>query len=180
MRTHGLFSRTIGIAAAIICILVTIAPASAKSENNVSAISGKVTGNVQKVGFRAMIQKLAIQYNLAGSAENNTDGSVQFTLQGDNDRIKQAVKAISKGTKKSSNVNVSTSSAAAFQDLKTFTVVDWTSVSRGINTKYNLVFPLRSPDLIFTKDEAKAVWLKICEGAVKGEDIGKCDKDHDD
>jgi acylphosphatase len=65
----------------------------------VSAISGKVTGNVQKVGFRAMIQKLAIQYNLAGSAENNTDGSVQFTLQGDNDRIKQAVKAISKGTK---------------------------------------------------------------------------------
>jgi acylphosphatase len=180
MRTHGLFSRTIGIAAAIICILVTIAPVSAKSENNVSAISGKVTGNVQKVGFRAMIQKLAIQYNLAGSAENNTDGSVQFTLQGDNDRIKQAVKAISKGTKKSSNVNVSTSSAAALQDLKTFTVVNWTSVSRGINTQYNLVFPLRSPDSIFTKDEAKAVWLKICEGAVKGEDIGKCDKDHDD
>ena len=48
MRTHGLFCRTIGIAAAIICILVTIPPVSAKSENNVSAISGKVTGNVPK------------------------------------------------------------------------------------------------------------------------------------
>ena len=75
---------------------------------------------------------------------------------------------------------MSTSSAAASQNLKTFTVVRWTSVSRGITNPYDLVFPLRSSDSIFTKDEAKAVWLKICEGAVKGEDIGKCDKDNDD
>jgi len=133
MRTHRLFHRTIGIAATMICILVTIAPVSAKSKvnaQNVTAVSGTVTGNVQEVGFRAMIQKQAI-HNLAGSPENNTDGSVRFTLQGDNDRIKQALKTISKGTKKSSNVNVSTSSAAVSQNLKTFTVVGWTSVSRG-------------------------------------------------
>lgn len=55
MRTHGLFYRTIGIAASMICILVTIAPVSAKSKDIVTAVSGKVTGNVQKVGFRAMI-----------------------------------------------------------------------------------------------------------------------------
>ena len=67
-----------------------------------------------------MIQKLAIQYNLAGSAENNTDGSVQFTLQGDNDRIKQAVKAISKGTKKSSNVNVEYIFCRGFPRFKNF------------------------------------------------------------
>ena len=103
MRTHGLFHWTIGIAASMICILVTIAPVSAKSkvnDQNVTAVSGTVTGNVQEVGFRAMIQKQAIKYNLAGSAENNTDGSVRCTLQGDNDRIKQALKTISEGHKK--------------------------------------------------------------------------------
>ena len=89
MRTHGQFHWTIGIAASMICIFVTIAPVSAKSkvnDQNVTAVSGTVTGNVQEVGFRAMIQKQAIRYNLAGSAENNTDGSVRFTLQGDNDQ----------------------------------------------------------------------------------------------
>src|SRR6516165_7219832 len=107
MRTRQ-FHWTIDIAASMICILVTIAPVSAKSKVNDqnTAVSGTVTGNVQEVGFRAMIQKQAIQYNLAGSAENNTDGSVRFTLQGDNVRIKQALKTISKGTKKSSNVSV--------------------------------------------------------------------------
>src|SRR5215472_3542831 len=95
MRTHGPFNWTIDIAASMICILVTIAPVSAKSKINDqdTAVSGTVTGNVQEVGFRAMIQKQAIQYNLSGSAENNTDGSVRFTLQGDNDRIKQALKS---------------------------------------------------------------------------------------
>jgi len=155
MRTHGQFPWTIDIAASMICILVTIAPVSAKSKINDqnTAVSGTV--NVQEVGFRAMIQKQAIQYNLAGSAENNTGGSVRFTLQGDNNRIKQALKTISKGTKKSSNVNVSTSSAAVSQNLKTFTVVGWTSVSRGITHPYDLVFPLRNPDTVIKKGEVK-------------------------
>ena len=156
MRTRQ-FHWTIDIAASMICILVTIAPVSAKSKVNDqnTAVSGTVTGNVQEVGFRAMIQKQAIQYNLAGSAENNTGGSVRFTLQGDNNRIKQALKTISKGTKKSSNVNVSTSSAAVSQNLKTFTVVGWTSVSRGITHPYDLVFPLRNPDTVIKKGEVK-------------------------
>jgi Acylphosphatase len=83
MRTLGVFYRMIGIAPSVICILVTIALVSAKSEDNdqdLTAVSGKVTGNVQKVGFRAMIQRQAIRYNLAGSAENDSDGSVKFTL----------------------------------------------------------------------------------------------------
>jgi hypothetical protein len=75
-------------------------------------------------------------------------------------------------------VNVSTSSAAVSQNLKTFTVVGWTSVSRGITHPYDLVFPLRNPDTVIKKGKVKAIWLKICEGAVKGEDTGKCDKDN--
>ena len=90
----------------------------------------------------------------------------------------QTLKTISKGTKKSSNVNVSTSSAAVSQNLKAFTVVGWTSVSRGITHPYDLVFPLRNPDTVIKKGEVKAIWLKICESAVKGEDTGKCDKDN--
>jgi hypothetical protein len=34
------------------------------------AISGTVTGNDQHVGFRAMIMKQAIEYNLAGFTKN--------------------------------------------------------------------------------------------------------------
>ena len=42
---------------------------------------------IQKVGFRAMIQKQAIMYNLAGYARNIPDGTVSISLQGDKNRI---------------------------------------------------------------------------------------------
>jgi acylphosphatase len=184
MRTHRLPHRTLHIAASMSCILVGAAAFSEKSgaqngQNN-TAVSGKVTGDVQKVGFRAVIQKQAIEYNLAGSTENNSDKSVRFTLQGDGDRNKQALKAISQGTKNSSNVNVSTSPVSVDPNLKAFTVVGWTSVSRGITHPYNLVFPLRDADTTIKKGDVKAIWLKICEAAVQGMDKGKCDKDNDD
>jgi acylphosphatase len=105
---------------------------------------------------------------------------VRFTLQGDGDRIKQALKAINKGTKNSSNVNVSTAPVSVDPNLKAFTVVGWTSVSRGITHPYNLVFPLRDADTTIKKGDVKAIWLKICEAAVQGVDKGKCDKDNDD
>jgi acylphosphatase len=183
MRTRTYLRRMFGIAASMTYILVAIMPVYAKSNvegQNTIAVSGKVTGKVQQVGFRALIQKQAIQYNLAGSAENTGDGSVQFTLQGDNDRVKQALATITAGTKKSSDVNVSTSPATPAQNLATFTVVGWTSLSRGINNPYDLVFHLRNPDTIIKKGKVKAVWLQICESAVKDEDTGKCDKGTDD
>jgi acylphosphatase len=63
---------------------------------------------------------------------------------------------------------------------KTFTVMGWTSVSRGITHPYDLVFSLRDPDTIIKKGDVKAIWLEICESAVQGEDKDKCDKDNDD
>jgi acylphosphatase len=177
---HKALSWTGRLAASMTCILVAVALVSAKSKTDMTAVSGTVTGHVQKVGFRATIQKQAIQYNLAGSTENNTDGSVRFRLQGDNDRIKQALKVISKGPKKSSDVKIGTSPDTVAQGLDTFTIVGWTSVSRNIATPYDLVFSLRNPDSIITKGAAKAAWLKICERTVKGADVGKCDKDSDE
>ena len=184
MNKHKVSSLTSGFAASMTCILVSVTPVLAKSKAekskaDVAAVSGTVTGNVQKVGFRAMIQKQAIQYNLAGITENNFDGSVRFSLQGDSDRIKQALKAMKKGPKRATNVKVSTSSEDVSQGLATFQIVGWTSVSRHILTPYTLVFSLRSPDSVVTKKDARSIWLKICEDTVQGEDIGKCDKDKD-
>lgn len=184
MRTRDPSHHTLRITVSIACILAGVAALSERSEAQKSqtAVSGTVTGNVQKVGFRALIQKQAIEYNLAGSTKNS-DASVQFTLQGDSDRIQQALKVIRKGPKKASNVNVSTSPAPVDPSLKTFTIFDWTSQTRRIiTTPYTLVFSLRNPDTIMNKKkDIKAVWLKICEAAVQGgADQGKCDKDKDD
>jgi acylphosphatase len=176
---HNLHRRMIRIATLATCILAAMAPAGAKSnlnDHNVIAISGVVSGNVQKVGFRAMIQKQAIEYNLTGSAENRDDKSVRFILQGDKKRIDRAVTAIRKGTKKSSNVKVSLSRAAVDPSLNTFTVVRWTSISRNITKPYNLVFTLRPDNTTIKKKAAKAIWLEICSSTVKGEDRGKCEK----
>jgi acylphosphatase len=91
MSIHNLLSpKMIGVAALMSCVLVAIAPAQAKSKvrgQDVAAISGIVSGNVQQVGFRAMLQKQAIEYNLAGSAKNNDNKTVQFSLQGDKDGL---------------------------------------------------------------------------------------------
>ena len=97
MRVFNLLRRRSLCIAVISCTLVTIASSLAQlnaKAQNVTAASGIVTGNVQEVGFRAMIQRRAIQYNLAGSVENKNDKSVQFFLQGDEDRIDKASMAI--------------------------------------------------------------------------------------
>jgi acylphosphatase len=181
---HSIWRRiAVVIASSLTWAVLATAPASAESSvaaQNVVAISGIVTGNVQKVGFRAVIQKQAIRYNLAGSARNESDGSVRFVLQGPKDRVDAALGTIREGTKKSSNVKVSVSPATVEPDAKTFTVFGWTSVSRAISHPYDLVFNLRQDNTMLGKHDAKAVWLGICEKAVQGDDIGKCDKDKDD
>jgi len=182
MQMHSLFQARISVlvASSIVWILFVTAPAPAESNvagQSIIAVSGIVTGNVPEVGFRAMIQKQAIRYNLAGSAKNDPDKSVHFLLQGIEDRIDQALKAIRKGTKKSSNVKVSISPAPVEPGLETFTVFGWTSVSRHISHPYDPVFNLRHDNATISKDEAKAVWLGLCWKTAQGEDADKCQKD---
>jgi len=142
------------------------------------AISATVTGNDQHVGFRAMIMKQAIEYNLAGSAKNEADGIVHFSLQGEPDRLDSALAAIREGTKKSSNIEVSATETTVDRDLSTFTIVDWTSTSRNITTPYTLVFTLRADDREIAKSEAKDVWHQILRTTLHGEDLQKLDEDH--
>ena len=157
---------------------LTAGPANAQQE----AIAAKVTGDhIQKVGFRAMIQKEAIMFDLAGAARNNPDGTVTVTLQGDRDRIDQTLAAIRAGNKKSSHNNaISQTPAASDPDLKTFTVFAWTSTSRNITNPYDLVFPLRPANNVISRHEAKAVWNEIAKNTLKGDDLAKFLKHLDD
>ena len=137
------------------------------------AVEATVTGNDQQVGFRALVMKQAIEYNLAGSARNDANEIVHFTLQGDEQRIDLALATIKKGTKKSSDIKITTTSAAIDPDLNAFTIVDWTSSSRNITNKYNLVFKLRAHDAKISPADAKAVWRQILETTLNADDRKK-------
>ena len=98
-----------------------------------------------------------------------------MTLQGDKDRIDQVLAAIRAGSKKSSTDNTVVSSSPPLVDpnLKSFTVFTWTSTSRNIANPYDLIFPLRPANDQISRHEAKAIWNKIAEGALKGDDLAK-------
>jgi acylphosphatase len=142
-----------------------------------AAVSGIVTGNDQHVGFRAMVMKQAIQYNLAGATKNDPNDIVEFTLQGDPNRINSALRGIAKGTKKSSDIAVKTSQATVDPNLDTFTIVDWTSTSRNITTPYTLVFHLRSKDKVISETDAKDGWREILKTTLKGDDLKNLRRD---
>jgi len=137
------------------------------------AIAATVTGKDEKVGFRALVMKQAIRYNLAGSALNEPNDIVLFTLQGKKKRIKSALKTIKQGTPKSSDIKTATAPAAYDPSLNRFTVVDWTSTSRNITTPYTLVFQLRADDEKISQTKAKAAWHRILEKTLDPGDLKK-------
>ena len=161
------------LVAALACGIAMSTAGEARSQE--ASVTGAVSGQqIQKVGFRAMIQKQAIMYNLAGYARNNPDGTVSISLQGDKDRIDRTLEAIRTGSKRSSRDNkVSVSSAPLDPNLKTFTVFQWTSTSRNIANPYDLVFHLRPADDEISAKKAEKVWNAIAESTLKGDDLSK-------
>jgi acylphosphatase len=153
--------------------IAAMVPAAANAQQE--AITATVIGEaIQKVGFRAMIQKQAIMYNLAGYTRNNPDGTVDVLLQGDKARIDRTLEAISAGNKNSSKANIIGESPAALDpNLETFTILSWTSRSRKISNPYNLVFNLRPAGGEVSAEEAKSVWNTIAESTLKGDDLAK-------
>jgi acylphosphatase len=137
------------------------------------AISGTVTGNDQHVGFRAMIMKQAIEYNLAGFAKNLPNDVVNFTLQGDAKRLTHALSAVQEGTKKSSDIKVNTTRGTVDPALNAFTIYAWTSTSRNITTPYDLVFHLRPDNGKLAPADVKTVWHGILQSTLKGDDLKK-------
>jgi acylphosphatase len=157
----------------LVCGAAVLSAGAASAEQQ--AIKGVVSGAmIQKVGFRAMIQKQAIMYNLAGYARNIPDGTVSISLQGDKNRIDKVLDAIRAGTKKSSQDNtINPTDEAVDPNLKTFTVFAWTSMTRNITNPYDLGFQLRPADDEISKKEASAVWNAIAESTLKGDDLAK-------
>jgi acylphosphatase len=146
-------------------------------KEKIEAISGTVTGNDQHVGFRAMIMKQAIEYNLAGFAKNLPNDVVNFTLQGDAKRLTDAVSAIQEGTKRSSDIKVSTTQGKVDPALNAFTIYAWTSTTRNITNPYDLVFHLRPDDGKLTLTDVKTVWHGILRSTLKGDDLKKLGSD---
>ena len=137
------------------------------------AISGTVTGKDEGVGFRAMIMKQAIEFNLAGFAKNLPNDVVSFTLQGHAKRLPKAVAAIEQGTKRSADIKVVTKAATVDPALKGFTIYAWTSTTRNITNPYDLVFPLRGDDGKLDPADVKTVWHGILQSTLKGDDLNK-------
>ena len=48
-------------------------------------------GDVQGVGFRYTVSELARKYDLTGSVENLSDGTVEVYFQGDEEAVKAAI-----------------------------------------------------------------------------------------
>ncbi|MEJ8673858.1 acylphosphatase [Chromobacterium amazonense] len=139
------------------------------------AIDGTASGKVQQVGFRAMILKQAIQYNLAGTARNTEEHTVQFSLQGKDKRLQDALTRIRRGTDKSADVKISTRDGTFDPGLRTFTVTGWTSTSRHITKPYNLVFTLRQDDKKISKKEAKQEYCAILKNTLDADDWKKAE-----
>jgi acylphosphatase len=158
--------------------MLTAGGGSAQQQSFKGTVSG---ADILKVGFRAMIQKQAIKYNLAGSVRNNPDGTVEVSLQGDKGGIDQTLAAIRAGSKKSSKNNtISPITAVLDPNLKSFTVFAWTSASRNITNPYDLVFSLRSTDDQISLHDSKTIWNNIARSTLKGDDLAKFLKHLDD
>jgi acylphosphatase len=151
-----------------------LSPVRDKRDDGKRAVIGTVTANDGEVGFRAMLMKQAIEYNLAGSAKNDENKLVQFTLQGDTKRIYAVIATLNEGTT-SLKIEVTTSSTAVDRALSTFTVSNWTSLSRNITTPYTLVFKLRADDKVISRTKARNVWYDILATTLKAGDLKKLD-----
>ncbi len=138
-----------------------------------AAVQATVEGQDQGVGFRALVMKQAIAYNLAGSAVNEPNLVVRFTLQGDEKNIPAAIAIIRAGTDKSSGITVTTTPVTIDPALHTFTIVDWTSQRRHITNKYNLIFKLRKDDDVISPADAEDEWHKILKHTLSDDDLKK-------
>jgi acylphosphatase len=170
----SLADRVFQLLASVLISGIIMAPATVANAQQQTIAATVIGEKVQKVGYRAMIQKQAIMHNLAGYARNNPDGTVGVELQGDEDRITKTLDAVSAGNKKSSQANIIGEAQAPFDPkLKTFTIFAWTSTSRNISNPYDLVFNLRPANDEISPKDADAVWNSIAKRTLKDDDLAK-------
>jgi acylphosphatase len=149
-----------------------VQPAPPEASKQKQAISVTFTGNDPRLNLRALVMRQAIEYNLAGSAKNLPNGILQFTFQGDAERIDAALVAIFKEINKFS-IGLKTNPVPVAPTLSTFTILAWTSVEHNLQNPYDFTFTLRADDKVISDSEAKNEWLKLLAKTVKGDDLIK-------
>ena len=88
-----------------------------------NAIKGKVTGEVQGVGYRMYAYRQAHRLGLKGWIKNNSDGSVSFVCEGSGVDIDFFVDLLKRGNEFSKIDNVVVE-ATTCEKCSTFTVVE--------------------------------------------------------
>jgi len=68
--------------------------------NNDKTVGAKirVTGNVQRVGYRYFVQNWAEDFGLGGWVKNKSDGSVIMQLEGRKDNVEKLLTELKEGT----------------------------------------------------------------------------------
>ena len=70
--------------------------------NNDKTVGAKirVTGNIQRVGYRYFVQNWAEDFGLGGWVKNKSDGSVIMQLEGRKDNVEKLLTELKEGTEK--------------------------------------------------------------------------------
>lgn len=74
-----------------------ISHSESTEESKAIEFCGKISGQVQGVGFRFFINEIAAKLNINGYSKNTPDGSVEFLTQGDIDSLNKFQNEIIKG-----------------------------------------------------------------------------------
>lgn len=136
------------------------------ADSSERAVEGVISGDVQKVGFRAFIFRQAIQYNLGGVIENLPNGTVHFMLQGESPLLEKALVVIRQGPAKSSVKGIEVKNVAVQKNLPSVTVKGWTSVTRDFHQPVDLIYVLRKNRQPITEAEMRRIYQGIIRKAM--------------
>ena len=78
------------------------------NENELSRVTGIVTGMVQGVNFRWFTQRRAADLGLVGYVRNRSDGSVEFVAEGSRDVLEHLLDTVRMGPASAVVENVET------------------------------------------------------------------------
>jgi len=82
----------------------------------------KVTGRVQRVGYRMYVQGLGEKYGVAGYVKNEDDGSVTVFVQGDEKAVEEFIAALNQPPPPAHVKQVKAVEAQPIPKLKDFTI----------------------------------------------------------
>ena len=89
---------------------------------NRARLTALVAGRVQGVGYRAFVQRHALDLGLAGYAENLADGRVEIVAEGERSELEHLVVQLRRGPAHATvkDLELSWSEASSLEDFYTY------------------------------------------------------------